>query len=186
MRLLTLSLKELEVFLIECKGPELEEFLLSFRSSKNEDIQAFFCEKATKRDKEDYLRTFVIIDVEKENKIAGFFSLTITNRIFSSDVSKNQMKRISSKAQKDGMFTATLISKLGKSDDYKNEIDGTLIVEEALKICYEIYKYSGLKHVCVDYYDNEHLEKFYMEDCSFKKYQKDLEKKMNYCFYKFS
>lgn len=186
MKLLILTMSELKGYLKEFKGPELHDFLLTFKVGKNESIQTFFCSKAIARDEEDALRTFVVLDVENNNAIVGFFSLTITNRVFSDVVSKAQMKKISSKAAKDGMFTSILISKLGRSDFYKGTIRGEEIMEMALEKSYEIYLNSGLKHVCVDYYDNQQLEKFYLEECSFLKYQYDQESKMNYCFYKFT
>ncbi|GGI66292.1 hypothetical protein ACFQOY_03395 [Enterococcus alcedinis] len=186
MKLLTLTISELKGYLQEFKGPELHDFLLTFKVSKNESIQTFFCKQAIMRDEEDALRTFVVLDLENDNSIVGFFSLTITNRIFSDGVSKNQMKRISSKAAKDRMFTSILISKLGRSDFYKGKISGEEIMRIALDKSYEIYLNSGLKHVCVDYYDNRQLEMFYLEECSFLKYQYDQESRMNYCFYKFT
>ncbi|EGP5147824.1 hypothetical protein ACOU9P_000556 [Enterococcus faecium] len=167
---------------------DIKEYLSRFTIGVNSKIQDFFRDSALARNRENVCRTFIVIDLDSDplDNIVGYFSLTITYRKINEDVSKKLKRKISSDAERHNIFSATLISKLGRADKYKGKISGKEIMNLALETCYQIYELTGLRHVCVDYYDNEALEEFYLNKSGFKKYQHDDEQGLNYCFYKFS
>lgn len=169
-------------------GLDMRDYLNSLTIKNNPNIQDFFRNHAILRDKDDTCRTFLVIDSESnpQDNIVGYFSVTVTYRKINNSVSKNLKKKISSSVVKTNIFSSILITKLGRSDKYKGIVEGSVIMKCALDKCYEIYELTGLRHVCVDFYNNEFLEDFYLNKSGFIKYQDDPETNMNYCFYKFS
>lgn len=166
---------------------DTKEYFSSFTIKKNPNVQDFFRDSALSRNKEDVCRTFVVLDLESGNldNIIGYFSLTITYRKVNSDVSNKLKKKISSSVERDNIFSAILITKLGRSDKYKGIVEGREIMNFAMQKCHQIYELTGLRHICVDYYNNEILEDFYLNKVGFKKYQIDVKTNLNCCFYKF-
>ncbi|MDU0438672.1 MULTISPECIES: hypothetical protein [Staphylococcus] len=171
-----------------------DEFLLKlirrniskFKTSSNPSIASYLQDKALSLNKQNSIRTYLLIDSDT-SELIGYFCLKIVIIKFEINVSKNIKKKISSDAMKNNEFPSLLITKLARNDQYKGLVSGKTILEYAFSIAYDIYKKTALKHVCVDWYDHFKLEKFYCEDCGFKIFQyRNTDKgKIVSAFYKF-
>lgn len=181
--------------IFELTNYEMEdEFLLKlirrniskFKTSSNTSIASYLQDKALSLNKQNSIRTYLLIDSDT-SELIGYFCLKIVIIKFEINVSKNIKKKISSDAMKNNEFPSLLITKLARDDQYKGLVSGKTILEYAFSIAYDIYKKTALKHVCVDWYDHFKLEKFYCEDCGFKIFQyRNTDKgKIVSAFYKF-
>ncbi|WP_053035680.1 hypothetical protein [Staphylococcus haemolyticus] len=181
--------------IFELTNYEMEdEFLLKlirrniskFKTSSNPSIASYLQDKALSLNKQNSIRTYLLIDSDT-SELIGYFCLKIVIIKFEINVSKNIKKKISSDAMKNNEFPSLLITKLARDDQYKGLVSGKTILEYAFSIAYDIYKKTALKHVCVDWYDRFKLEKFYCEDCGFKIFQyRNTDKgKIVSAFYKF-
>ena len=162
--------------IFELTNYEMEdEFLLKlirrniskFKTSSNPSIASYLQDKALSLNKQNSIRTYLLIDSDT-SELIGYFCLKIV-------------------IMKNNEFPSLLITKLARDDQYKGLVSGKTILEYAFSIAYDIYKKTALKHVCVDWYDHFKLEKFYCEDCGFKIFQyRNTDKgKIVSAFYKF-
>ncbi|WP_414043693.1 hypothetical protein ACMGE9_02555 [Macrococcus sp. EM39E] len=150
----------------------------SFETNSNPKIASYLKEKALKQNDENNVRTYLIIDTP-ELKIIGYFCIKVINIEFDSNVSNKTKKKISSSAAKNNSFPALLITKLARNDNYKGIVDGNVIMEYALSIGQELFNKLALRHICVDWFENEKLKTYYCDECGFEEYQvikkKDLD-----------
>ncbi|XYY59561.1 hypothetical protein ACNSPU_16905 [Bacillus velezensis] len=100
-----------------------------------------------------------------------FFSITTKQFSFTTASGANRAKLAGDKRAKS--FTSMLIAQLGRSDAYKGQVEGQVILNLALEHCKMIHRLAALRVVCVEYDDNDKLNKFYEEN-GFKNLQKNL------------
>ncbi|UXR70144.1 MULTISPECIES: hypothetical protein [unclassified Staphylococcus] len=149
-----------------------------FCTKLNPTLSLFLKEKSLKLNDQNLLRTYLIINTDTLEFI-GYFCLKVVNIKLDDNVSNKIKKKISSDAKKNNEFPAILITKLARNDRYKNEFPGKLIMDYALSIGNRIYKSIALRHICVDWYQNEKLKHFYCEECGFKVFQSKVIKNHN-------
>lgn len=140
----------------------IEEYLSSFSCDKNEDVQFFLHQKAINSEKRNICRTFIIHDEKNNDEIIGYFTLMVKEFQFIG-VSKNKIE-ILTKDRSSTSFHTILIAQLGRSDKYKNIVDGKEILAIALDYCKEVFELTAMKVVCVEYEPNEFLHNFYSDN----------------------
>ena len=124
-----------------------DEFLLKlirrniskFKTSSNPSIASYLQDKALSLNKQNSIRTYLLIDSDT-SELIGYFCLKIVIIKFEINVSKNIKKKISSDAMKNNEFPSLLITKLARDDQYKGLVSGKTILEYAFSIAYDIYK----------------------------------------------
>lgn len=148
----------------------LQDNINQFTTSSNPSITSYLQNKALLLNQQNSLRTYFIVDTDTL-EIIGYFCLKIVNIKFETNVSRGIKKRISSDAYKNNEFPSLLITKLGRNDKYKNLVFGKTILDYAISIGLEVFKKTALRHICVDWYEQEKLKRFYCEECGFKIFQ---------------
>ncbi|RIM75465.1 hypothetical protein BU116_13165 [Staphylococcus xylosus] len=160
-----------------------------FVTKSNPDLSEYLKNKSLIMNDQNAIRTYIVINTDTL-EIIGYFCLKIVNVKFEEEVSNKLKKKISSDAKRDDEFQAILITKLARNDIYKEKVSGKTIMDYALSIGHQIYKSTALKHICVDWYDSNELEKFYCENCGFEifqtKEQENDKNKLVSAFYKYS
>ncbi|MDQ0216569.1 hypothetical protein J2S13_003031 [Oikeobacillus pervagus] len=150
--------------LIEATQDEAEiyQYLSSFQSEKNGDVQAFLHNNAIPNEKRALTRTSLVVDDENDNEIIGYFTLLVKPFAIIDEVSKESRKKLSGDKNAD-VFNSILIAQLGRSDFYKGKVSGDIILEFALENCELAYELVGLRIVCVEYDDISFLNDFYLK-----------------------
>lgn len=151
--------------LIEATQDEAEiyQYLSSFQSEKNGDVQAFLHNNAIPNEKRALTRTSLVVDDENDNEIIGYFTLLVKPFSIIDEVSKESRRKLSGDKNAD-VFNSILIAQLGRSDFYKGKVSGDIILEFALENCELAYDLVGLRIVCVEYDDIPFLNDFYLKN----------------------
>ncbi|MBY6087017.1 hypothetical protein ABEP42_27125 [Priestia megaterium] len=150
--------------LIESSSNESEvyEYLASFSCVRNPDVEEFLHSKAIENEKRSLSRTNLVIDPDRNNEIAGYFTLAIKPFPIHQETSNTARKKIT--GNKDGtVFNAILIAQLARADMFKGIVSGSEILKLALHNCKLIHDLSALRMVCVEYKDDAFLNSFYEE-----------------------
>lgn len=151
--------------LIEATQDETEiyQYLSSFQSKKNEDVETFLHSNAIPNERRALTRTSLVVDDENNEEIIGYFTLLVKPFEITDEVSKELRRKLTGN-KSSTVFNAILIAQLGRSDCYKGEISGDVILNFALENCEMIYDLSGLRIVCIEYDDIPYLNDFYLEN----------------------
>ncbi|CAM3284954.1 hypothetical protein FITA111629_14635 [Filibacter tadaridae] len=142
---------------------EIYQYLSSFQSEKNEDVQVFLHKKAIPNETRALTRTSLVVDDENDNEIIGYFTLLVKPFEIVDEVSKESRRKLSGDKNTD-VFNSILIAQLGRSDLYKGKVSGDAILEFALENCELAYDLVGLRIVCVEYGDVPYLNDFYLKN----------------------
>ena len=168
--------------LIESSSDESEvyEYLASFSCAKNPDVQEFLHSKAIENEKRSLSRTNLVVDLDNNSEIVGYFTLAIKPFPIGQEASKRARQKLT--GNKDGnTFNAILIAQLARADLYKGKVSGSEILQLALHNCKLIHHLSALRMICVEYKDDEFLNSFYEKDGEFTFLQKnENELKLSY------
>ncbi|MFB6468863.1 hypothetical protein ACE38V_19080 [Cytobacillus sp. Hz8] len=142
---------------------EVFQYLSTFRSEKNEDVETFLHSKAILNEKRALTRTSLVVDDENNNEIVGYFTVLIKPFDLTEKVSKESRKKLTGNKNAE-IFNSILIAQLGRSDLYKGKISGEVILQYALENCELIFDLVGLRIVCVEYDDIPYLNDFYLKN----------------------
>ncbi|TCN25499.1 GNAT family acetyltransferase [Mesobacillus foraminis] len=148
---------------ISKQDEEVTEYLSSFSTKNNEDVENFLKNNAIPNEKRSLTRTFLVVDDENDNEIVGYFTILVKPFDIIEGVSQGLRKRLTEN-KKATVFNSILIAQLGRSDSYKGLVPGDIILQFALENCKLIYDLSGLRIVCVEYDDNPFLNDFYLKN----------------------
>lgn len=151
--------------LIEATQDETEiyQYLASFKSEKNKDVQLFLHHNAIQNEKRALTRTSLVVDDENNNEIIGYFTLLVKPFKIMEEVSKETRSKLSGNKNAD-VFNSILIAQLGRTDSYKGKVSGNVILQFALENSELAFDLIGLRIVCVEYDDNPYLNDFYLQN----------------------
>jgi len=126
-------------------------------------VETFLHFNAIPNEKRALTRTSLVVDDENNDEIIGYFTLLAKPFEITDEVSNESRRKLAgNKSAK--VFNSILIAQLGRSDSYKGEISGDVILGFALENCELIYDLLGLRIVCVEYDDNPYLNDFYLKN----------------------
>ncbi|MEK5107205.1 hypothetical protein MHI57_10675 [Cytobacillus sp. FSL K6-0129] len=148
----------------------VREYLSSFTCGKNTDVESFLHNKAIEHENRSLARTSLVVDEGNNYDIIGYFTLLNKNFDFTNASGSTRKKLTGNKSA--SSFSTILIGQLGRSDKYKGEVAGKIILNLALENCKKINLLVATKVVSVEFEDQPKLFEFYEEN-DFKLLQKN-------------
>ena len=157
----------------------LENMLLSFHCTNDEDIQDFLHHKAIEFEKIAKSRTYLIIDQEQLEEpyitldkvvIYGYVSLTVKVLALPEHISNRVRKQLDGfSAKRHGKpishFPCYLIGQLARNSEVpKNSISGAELLDFAYDIIDTAVDAVGGRYILIECNDNNKLIKFYQEN----------------------
>jgi len=121
---------------------EIDNFLLTFRNTKDKDIERFLREKALIFKKRNWCNTFLLVGEENNKygfKVEGYFTLSFKVLSFENDVSKTVRKKLNNGVDADAI-PVILIGQLGKYIDDDNMIYGDTCADDLIYYAVQIIK----------------------------------------------
>lgn len=149
------------------------ELFKNFQCPLNPDIENFLLHKAIEFSKKSIAETFIVTtELNKENVIVGYFSLTMKVVRLKKDTFKGKMKkRIERYVQltedkKYFELSLPLIGQLGKNyhSNYNNLISGKQLLRLACEKLIEAQNIVGGRFAFVECADTSNLVEFYQEN----------------------
>ena len=144
---------------------KVQEFLRTFKCSKDSDLESFLHNNAIFYEKKGRARTYLIVDSNDERDfIIAYISLAITHLTVCEDtpLSKTIRKRMD---LVNNMANAYLIGQLAK-DDCVTESIGHELIRTAIDLIRPGFEMFGCRTICIDC--KEPLLKFYEREGFFK------------------
>lgn len=136
--------------LIESEGEiKVQEFLRTFKCSRDTDLESFLHERAILYEKRDRARTYLIVDSDDErDTIVAYISLAITHLTVCEDtpLSKTIRKRMD---LHNNMTNAYLIGQLAKDDRVKEHM-GHELIRTAIDLIRPGFEMFGCRTICID------------------------------------
>ena len=136
--------------LIESEGEsKVQEFLRTFKCSRDSDLEMFLHDRAIFYEKRDRARTYLIVDSDDEHDtIVAYISLAITHLTVCEDspLSKTIRNRMD---LHDNMTNAYLIGQLAK-DDRVDEHIGHELIKMAINLIRPGFEMFGCRIICID------------------------------------
>lgn len=152
---------------------KIKEIISTFKCEKDNDIEYFLKEKSIEYEKKSKGKTYFMVDeLNLQNgilEIAAYFTLAIqvlkVPEVYSNR-KRIKLDGISAKRNNKPIseFPVYLIGQLAKNDKYRNEINGSEVVENALAMILKAQHAVGGRIVLVECFDNDKLIKFYIEN----------------------
>jgi hypothetical protein len=142
---------------------EIYEYLSTFSTKENEDVEYFLKHKAIPNENRSFTRTFLVTDEDNNNEIIGYFTLMVKPFNIMEDISQSLRKTLTDN-KRAIVLNSILIAQLGRSDKYKGIVSGDEILNFALENCQLVYNTVGLRIVCVEYDDKPQLNDFYLKN----------------------
>lgn len=147
--------------------PYIEYLISTFQCPLNMEVERFLKEKAILYEKYNLTRTYLIFDVQEENKtveLLAYFSLAIKEFTFDTAIpNRSKRKILNTGFQADQSLAALLLAQLGKNSDpsLHHRISGEDILYLAFKEIMRIYEKIGGRITYVEAMDDHHLQAFY-------------------------
>ena len=168
--------------LIELASEDIISGVFStFRCKHDLDIESFLKEKAVLFDKKGKSKTHLLLDEDElmhgNIVIAAYFSNAIQSLKIPESISMSQIRRLDGLYSKRGgeqisEVPSYLIGQLAKNDSYKNQIDGSLVLEYAMSVISSAEHLVGGRVVYIECRDIPILITFY-ESSGFKLLRRD-------------
>ena len=137
----------------------LDNALFSFKCPKNKDEENFLHNKAKKYETANKARTYLIYNQEYSH-LLGYFTLAFKS-VELKNISKEKRKRITAGEPETETYAAFLIGHLAKNNDYKDEIDGVTLLEEATSVILQAQDLVGGRLMYIDCKQEKKVQAFY-------------------------
>ena len=149
-----------------------------FECKRDSDIETFLRQQAIPYEKAHKSRTYLIVksDSTRSMEIIGYFAVALSNIKIPDGLSKSMKKKLGF-TSKTEILPCYLIGQLGKNDLYWKDIEGRLLVDQAMNILLKGRELVGGKFVIVDCKDIDSVTTFY-ESNGFIRVQLDSEREL--------
>ena len=130
------------------------------------EVETFLKTKALDFDQRNKSRTYLLIDGGNDNEIVilGYYTLTMKSLPFGAETSKSAKKKIDGFRSDVDSTEAVLIGQLGKNYNYKDKINGKIIIDYALDDIYRTQNIIGGRITFLECQNSEKVIKFYQEN----------------------
>lgn len=145
----------------------IEYLIAGFECPLNREVERFLKEKAILYEKYNLTRTYLILDVQEDNKtveLLAYFTLAIKEFAFDVNIPKrNRRKILNTGFQADRNVPALLIAQLGKNfhPNLRHKIRGKDLLYLAYQEIRKVYDKIGGRITYVEAIDDIHLQSFY-------------------------
>jgi hypothetical protein len=163
----------------------VQEVILSFKCEKNSDIEEFLKKKAVLFETQSKSKTYLLLDKERFSRgkvhLLAYFSVALKVLDISVlNLSNRKIKELdgfSAKIRGEAIneFPVYLIGQLAKNDLYKDDIDGEIIIRQAMSVISSAQEKVGGRIILVECDEIPALVEFY-ETHSFSVIRRDTDK----------
>ena len=137
----------------------LDGVLASFKCQKNKDEEDFLHCKAISFETQNKARTYLLYN-DDFTHLLGYFTLAFKS-IELDDVPKDKRKQMTAGESNVDTYAAFLIGHLAKNDCYKNELNGNILLNEAINIIAQAQDLVGGRLMYIDCKKEAKLMNFY-------------------------